>query len=66
MIDSKSLNTGKVKLEDTFGGASKVVINGKDATNQDFISKKTKILLKYHIKKILGLKTNKMFEGIEF
>ena len=66
VIDSQSINTGKVKLEDTFCGASKAIVNGEDITNQNLVSKKSKILLKYYLKKILGIKTQNMLEGIKF
>jgi len=66
VLDSQSINTGKVELKDTFGGASKVIINEKDITNQDFVSTKTKILLKNNIKKFLGMQTQEMLEGIKY
>ncbi len=66
VISSFSINTGKVKEADEFSGAMFAQINGNNVTNMDFISEKTWILIKRDIKKILGMKTNKMLDGIKY
>ena len=64
VVNSKSINSGLVREKDEFAGASHVVINDKDITSQDFISKKTKLLLKNELKKLIG-KANPMYDGVK-
>jgi hypothetical protein len=66
VIDCQSINTGKVLLNNTFGGACRAIINNKDVTDKELISKKTKILIKYHIKKFFGMKIQEFLKDVTF
>lgn len=65
VVDSYSQDTGKVKVDDTFGGAEKFIVNNKDITSKKWISKKTKVIFKNDIKKLIG-KDNPMFDGVSY
>lgn len=61
-----SKNNGAVLKGDSIGGADYAVINSVNVTNKEFISTKSKVLIKRDIKKLLGMKYHKHLDGIKY
>jgi hypothetical protein len=66
VVNSFSIDNGKVGEPDDFGGASFARVNGKDVTNKRWISKKKEILIKRDIKKIFGMEYPEYLDGVEY
>jgi len=54
IYNSESINNGTVVEQDDFKGADYVFINGKNVTQKSILSRKTQILLKRDLYKLLG------------
>ncbi|HHC6787550.1 TPA: hypothetical protein ACN38F_003078, partial [Vibrio parahaemolyticus] len=59
-------NNGDVIKEDYFGDVGYALVNGKDLTSSNFISMRTKILIKRDIRKLLGMSYHSYLDGLEY
>lgn len=66
IYNSYSINNGSEIKKDYFGDASYVMVNGSDVTNNNFISMRTKILIKRDVRKLLGMSYHAYLDGLEY
>ncbi|AVW93937.1 hypothetical protein DA442_01225 [Vibrio parahaemolyticus] len=66
IYNSSSINNGGVIKEDYFGDVGYALVNGKDLTSSNFISMRTKILIKRDIRKLLGMSYHSYLDGLEY
>ena len=64
VLNSFSINNGKVIKDDDFSGAESAIINNQNVTRKSLISKKRKVLLERDLRKFLGLRYNHELDGV--
>lgn len=63
---SSSIDRGEVVKGDVYSGASFVLVNGEQITNPDFVLKKTRVLIKRDVKRLLGISYPDYLDGVSY
>lgn len=66
VVNCYSIDNGKVVKKDFFGGAEFALVNDRNITDKSLIRRKTQIILKHRIRKLLGLETNDYLNDLTF
>lgn len=65
VFNSISINTGEVIDDDYFGGANYAFINGKNQTNKSWVSRKSIIIFKHKLKRLLNIDSPRYLDNIK-